>query len=540
MSASTPASTPKRSRFGSIGARFALLVTLLVILIVGSLAVLTWQQGQLLDTLLESETRERLETLNDLEEHLQRELTAFTANWAQRPEMASFVAIPKTQWVRTMLLPPVAQRRFSRVWIVNAKGETVFDSNSRTEGPLSAAPATVEAVLRMHPKEKSGVFSLRTNEGTMEIGYALIQTEASPTPTGILLIARSLTAERLRDLGEVMRGTVTLGSETQITQRGAGAITAAVPLRNLEGVAVDSLVLNTSAPEFALLLQQLDDLRFLVIVTFLIAGLIAFVFIYRLILQPMNQISRSLGEQSNAPIESLLGRRDEIGDMAALVAESFERKRELEQLLNRRVQLGRELHDGVIQTVYAAGLNLSGAAALCRFEPDRAVEILDSTRRELNNTIRELRSYIAELEPEDAQETPFAESVRSVVQLMTGPHKIEVTLKVDDQSVDFLGRIQRTQLLRIVREAVSNVVRHARASLLMVEIYRHGQECTLVVRDNGDGFDLLRVERGHGLINLNARTSDLGGRCEIDSAPGRGTTVRLTFPGRGAEPRPRS
>jgi hypothetical protein len=93
---------------------------------------------------------------------------------------------------------------------------------------------------------------------------------------------------------------------------------------------------------------------------------------------------------------------------------------------------------------------------------------------------------------------------------MTGPHKIEVTLKVDDQSVDFLGRIQRTQLLRIVREAVSNVVRHARASLLMVEIYRHGQECTLVVRDNGDGFDLLRVERGHGLINLNARTADLG------------------------------
>lgn len=530
MPETAPTTALKAPRLDSITTRFILMVALIAALVFGSLVILNWQQSKVLDNLLESETKERVETLYDVEEHLQRELSAFALNWAQRPEMATLMTQPKGAWVRNVLLPPMSARRFNRAWLINANDETVFDSGAGGEGPIKAAPTSLSEVLRFQPKAKSGVFSHRSNEGTMEIGYAIVYSSADQKPLGLLLIARTLSNERLQELGDVLRGTVTLGSEKHGTPNGVGAITAAMPLRSLDGVAVDSLVLNTSAPEFKMLLQQRDDMRFLLIVTFIISGLIAFAFIFFLILKPIHLLSSSLATQTNAPIMGLLGREDEIGAMASLVADSFEHKRELEQLLSRRAQLGRELHDGVIQTVYAAGLNLSGAAALCRFEPDRAVEILESTRRELNNTIRELRSFIAELEPEDSQESPFDESVRSVVQLMTAPHKITVTLKVDRDAVEALGRTQRLQLLRIIREAVSNVVRHSRASLLMVEFYRHGKEGTLVVRDNGDGFDPLRVDRGHGLINLNARSADLGGGCEIDSAPGRGTTVRLTFP----------
>lgn len=529
MPQTAPAKSARARLLTSIGGKFALLVTLIVAIVFGSLVLLSVQQNKVLDTLLESETKERIETLNDVEEHLQRELSMFTLNWAQRAEMATFAAQPKGAWMRTNILPAMAARRFNRVWVVNEQGATVFDSGANGEGPLQAAPTSLAEVLRLRPKEKSGVFAHRSNEGTMEIGYAVIKGDSDAKPLGILLVARILSNERLQELGDVLRGTVTLGSETHGPSSAVGAITAAMPLRTLDGKSVDSLVLNTSAPEFKMLLRQRDDMRFLVIITFLVSGIVAFTFIYRLILQPMSQISTSLAKQSSAPIMGLLDRKDEVGAMATLVADSFERKRELEQLLNRRAQLGRELHDGVIQTVYAAGLNLSGAAAMCRFEPDRAMEILESTRRELNTTIRELRSFIAELEPEEAQEGPFSESVRSVVQLMTAAHSINVTLKVDATAVESLSRTQRLQLLRIIREAVSNVVRHARASLLLVEFYRHGPEGTLVVRDNGDGFDLLRVERGHGLINLNARAADLGGRCEVTSSVGQGTTLQLTF-----------
>lgn len=113
---------------------------------------------------------------------------------------------------------------------------------------------------------------------------------------------------------------------------------------------------------------------------------------------------------------------------------------------------------------------------------------------------------------------------------MTAAQRINVTLKIDAEAIETLGRNQRLQLLRIIREGVSNVVRHARASLVTVEFGCRENTGTLVVRDNGEGFDLLRVERGHGLINLSARATDLGGTCEIDSAAGRGTSVTLSFP----------
>ncbi len=319
-------------------------------------------------------------------------------------------------------------------------------------------------------------------------------------------------------------------AESHGTPRGLGNITAEIPLRGLGGNDVDSLVLSTTAPEFNLLLRQRNDLRTVVVITFLISGFIACAITYRLIIHPINQITQSLKTQSSGPITELLGRQDEIGALASLVNDSFARKAELEQLLENRVQLGRELHDTVIQTVYAAGLNLSSAATFCRTEPERAVELLESTRRELNHTIRELRTYIAELEPEAGEEQPFGEAVRSIVKLMTAAQRIDVTLKIDAEAIETLGRNQRLQLLRMIREAMSNVVRHAHASLVSVEFDRHENTGTLVVRDNGEGFDLLRVERGHGLINLSARATDLGGTCEIDAATGRGTIVTLSFP----------
>ena len=513
-----------------ISVQFGLLVSLIITIVLGSLVVLNWQQKRGLDRLLESETKERVETLQDIVEHLQHELEVFTRNWAQREEMANFVAQPKIPWIQSSLIPALTARRVNRAWVGRANGETLFDSTAGRAGAYGPAPTTLEEVTRLHPDQQSGTFSRRSADGTEEISYALIQREADPRPLGLLLIARTLNSERSQELGTVLRGIVTLGSESHGTPRGLGNITAEIPLRGLDGGVVDSLVLNTTAPEFNLLLRQRNDLRTVVVITFLISGLIACAITYRLIIHPINQITQSLKTQSSGPITELLERPDEIGALASLVAESFARKRELEQLLERRVQLGRELHDTVIQTVYAAGLNLSSAAALCRTEPARAAEMLEATGRELNHTIRELRTFIGELEPEEGAEQPFGDAVSSIVKLITAAHRIDVTLKIATEAIAALGRNQRLQMLRIIRESVSNVVRHAHASLVTVEFYRLGNKGTLVVRDNGDGFDPLRVERGHGLINLSARAADLGGSCEVNSTVGRGTVVTVSFP----------
>jgi signal transduction histidine kinase len=523
--------------FASLSARLILLVLLMIAIVVGSLLLMKWQQGKALDQLIAVETRERAATLHKVVGHLQRELVAFTQKWAQRDDLVTFMTRAREPWIKTELLPAMSARHFNHVWILGVKDDLVFAGSPSGESPLPTAPTSLTEIMHRRPDEVSGVFSYPSAEGMMVVAYAMITPDPDREPAGLLLIGRTVTKESLQQLGEVLRGTVSLGSKTRQPSTHWLGITASMPLLGLGGAMVDSFVLNTPLPELTALVRQREDMKFLFITTFLVSGLVAFIFIYRLLLQPINLITSSLAKQTSGPIEVLLEREDEIGALAALVSDAFERKRELEQLLDRRAQLGRELHDGVIQTVYAAGLNLSGAAALCRQNPERAMEILEATRRELNQTIRELRSFIAELEPEDAREGPFGDSVRSIVQLLTASHRMEVALQIDAIAVESLGRTQRLQLLRIIREAVSNVVRHARATLLTVEFHRQGGEGKLLVRDNGDGFDPLRVERGHGLINLNARAADLGGRCEIESGVGQGTTLRLSFPIRSTEAR---
>ena len=258
-----------------ISIQFALLVSLIIAIVLGSLLVLNWQQKRGLDRLLESETKERAETLKNVVDHLQHELEVFTRNWAQREEMANFAAQPKIPWIQSSLMPALKARRLNRAWVVRANGETLFDSTAGRAGPVGPAPATLEEVTRLHPDQQSGTFSHRSADGTAEISYAVIRRESDPSPLGLLLIARTLNSERSRELGTVLRGIVTLGSESHGTPRGLGNITAEIPLRGLGGNDVDSLVLSTTAPEFNLLLRQRNDLRTVVVITFLISGFIA-------------------------------------------------------------------------------------------------------------------------------------------------------------------------------------------------------------------------------------------------------------------------
>lgn len=527
----------RRPAFISIGTRFVLLGALITSIALGSLVILNWQHKSGLAKLVASETAERKQTLREVHEHLERDLALFTRTWAQRTETAHFLAQPQYPWNQSGLLPALAVRNFSRAWIVGSDGETVFDSLAPEGRPVGPAPTTLAEVMRLHPTKDRGAFAFRLPEGTTEIGYALIQSDPGAQPLGLLLVGRTFDPTRLQELGTLVRGTVTLGSEAQGTPHGPGAISAALPLRGLDGVAFDSLNLSTTAPEFNLLVRQKSDLRVLVLITYLFAGIVAFAMTYSFIIRPIDQITASLASQSTAPLRTLVARRDEIGALATLVVDSFERKHELEQLLHQRAQLGRELHDSVIQTVYAAGLNISGAASLCRADPERAAALLESTRRDLNTTIRELRSFIAELEPEDGEERTLGDAARSIVGLMTAPHAIDVTLKIDAEAAAALDRNQRLHVLRVIRESVSNVVRHARAKLITVEFQRRGEEGVLVVSDNGVGFAPAAVAGGRGLMNLKGRAADLGGRCEITSSVGHGTRLTVSFPVRSFAPR---
>jgi signal transduction histidine kinase len=190
-------------------------------------------------------------------------------------------------------------------------------------------------------------------------------------------------------------------------------------------------------------------------------------------------------------------------------------------VLADRDRLARDLHDKVIQRLYGAGLILQGAAA--RTDPQSADKLL-SVVDELDATIREIRNAIFEL-----AETPGPGGLRSSVLLVlresesTMPYRIE---SVFDGPVDTVVSRELTEhLLAVLREALTNIARHADATETRVEIVIRDDQCWLTVRDNGRGLAPDRGAPGRGLKNMRTRAEGLQGTMELIGDRASGGTV---------------
>ena len=203
--------------------------------------------------------------------------------------------------------------------------------------------------------------------------------------------------------------------------------------------------------------------------------------------------------------------------------------RELQQLVRERQRIGRELHDGSIQMLFALGMKLQALSMQMTDRPLAAQ--LDETVTDIDEIIRDLRNYIFELRPALLSSRTLAESLRELAADLE--RETGIATAVDAGSgVEGAGLSGRSgDLVQLAREALSNVGRHAQAQTCRVSLRREDDLLRLEIHDDGRGFDPGRVAgTGWGLSNMKERASALGGTIEIDTAPGRGTTLRVTVP----------
>ncbi|HKD96777.1 MAG TPA: GAF domain-containing protein [Micromonosporaceae bacterium] len=218
---------------------------------------------------------------------------------------------------------------------------------------------------------------------------------------------------------------------------------------------------------------------------------------------------------------------------AALALERVRAQEEREQLvvLEDRERIARDLHDVVIQRLFATGLGLQSAARLVvrdevRERVDRAVDELDTTIRDIRRAIFELR-------------TPASPSLRSdlasAAEAAAASLGFRPRLRVDGPVDHAVPDGMRDDLLAVVREALSNVVRHARAGEVAVTLVVTGDAATLEVVDDGIGVD-ARPEAapgrdgGHGLANMRGRAERRGGSFRVETAQPRGTRLVWSAP----------
>jgi signal transduction histidine kinase len=198
-------------------------------------------------------------------------------------------------------------------------------------------------------------------------------------------------------------------------------------------------------------------------------------------------------------------------------------------LASERERIGRELHDGIIQSIYAAGLMLEGTQQSIPDEPEMARSQLKRAIDSLNQTIHDIRRYIFDLRgqmPDDDLEA----GLRKMLQEFRVNTLLEIALNVEGEDPYLLGAERRRHVFQIVREALANVARHAQARRVEVSLRYGTNMLQFRISDDGVGLSALPIDKGQGLRNIRERARLLDGMLDIDSAPGEGVTLVLTVP----------
>jgi signal transduction histidine kinase len=248
----------------------------------------------------------------------------------------------------------------------------------------------------------------------------------------------------------------------------------------------------------------------------------------------MAGIAQQLGlSVANALLQEQVQAREQVlGELLRQVVGAQEAERQ---------RIARELHDATGQSLTAISLGLRGVENyLLQVEPGDDPRVLIHQVKELRsfgqNALGELRNLISDLRPPQLDDLGLAAALRWYIQGYAQRRQIALSLQVDGDD-SRIPNEYRTVLFRIAQEALTNIAKHAEATSVEVCLSAGPNEVRLDVRDNGCGFDpqlLSRLESerqaGWGLVGIRERAMLLGGRLQIETAPGAGTHLQVTVP----------
>lgn len=200
--------------------------------------------------------------------------------------------------------------------------------------------------------------------------------------------------------------------------------------------------------------------------------------------------------------------------------------------LEERERIGMDLHDGVMQSIYAVGLQLEAGVDRIEESPAESREIVERAIETLNNIIKDIRSYIMDLRPRVSIVADLPDAIRQLVEDVRVNTLVEVEFTVQGSVKGLINQTEAIALFHIAQEALSNVIKHSRATRVAVFLSAGERTAAVEVRDNGVGIDEERAEAydRQGLRNMRDRARSVGANLSLDSRPGEGTTVRVELP----------
>ncbi len=191
-----------------------------------------------------------------------------------------------------------------------------------------------------------------------------------------------------------------------------------------------------------------------------------------------------------------------------------------------RARIARDVHDDIIQDLFAVGLSLQGLAESMEETPDR--EIVRTQVERVDDCITSLRQFIFNLRQPSSHTRDLEVEVNELVEELAEPYSAEVEVAVDAM-VDGFGSDLADAVLHIIKEATSNALRHSGSPVVRVLVTGGFNNLSVSVIDHGRGFEVDGEYAGMGLTNLKQRAAEVGGDLAVQSS-GSGTTVTLVLP----------
>lgn len=192
-----------------------------------------------------------------------------------------------------------------------------------------------------------------------------------------------------------------------------------------------------------------------------------------------------------------------------------------------RTEIGKELHDNVNQILGASNLYINTAMT----DEEMRQELLERSTELVSKAINEIRKISKSLITPGLREIGLIESIEDVIDDMKlARADLAIELDLQNISEEQIEDRRKLTVFRIVQEQLNNIVKHARATRVLIRLSMEGPNIVVTVADNGVGFDVSRHRKGVGITNIISRTELFNGKVEIQSQPGEGCTLSVSLP----------
>ena len=235
--------------------------------------------------------------------------------------------------------------------------------------------------------------------------------------------------------------------------------------------------------------------------------------------------SKYIDDSTGDEISQFAGR---LNNMARQL-QSLLRRRQDMAVSEERSRLARDLHDSAKQQALAASFELGAAITLYERDPQEAKKHLTEADTLVDSVRRELTDLVDELRPQSMDGEDFSETLKGYGAEWSHRSGIKLNVHVEGNEEN-LPPVTRETLFRITQEALANITRHSAASQAELSIDYEEDFVTLVIKDDGHGFDTSARHSGLGLHSMQERAESLGGSFSVASEPGRGTRIVVALP----------